>query len=120
MFAALVVSRRTEKAARPRFQRNAAQKSIERQVEIEPGLLAIGDHIEPGGNLVVHRGADGVVQRFGQVVFAELLHVQRDELEPAWKRVAADDRCAQLHETVQPPSTVTTWPVMWRDWSLRR
>src|SRR5262249_51855545 len=117
---ALVVSGRTETAARPGFQRNAGQKSVERQVEVEPGLLAIGDHVESGSDLVVHRGGNGVVKRFGQIVLTELIHVQGEELKPGRKRIAANYRCAQLHETVQPPSTLTTWPVMWRDWSPRR
>jgi hypothetical protein len=35
---------------------------VKREVEIEPRLFAIGDHIETGGDLVVDRCDDGVLQ----------------------------------------------------------
>ncbi len=70
MFAALVVSGRAEAAVRAGFHGDARQEAVERQIEIEPGLFSIADHVETGGDLVMHRGRNCVVQQFGDLVLA--------------------------------------------------
>ena len=57
--------------------------AVEREVEVEPRLLAVGDHVEPGRDLVVDGGDDGVVLQLGDVVGAERVEVRRRVLEPA-------------------------------------
>ena len=87
---ALVVCRRTEAARWRRLQFDPFQETIEGQVEIEPGLFAIGDDVEAGLELVVNRDGDGVINQFLAVSLAEPLEVLAGQFQPAWKRVAAD------------------------------
>jgi hypothetical protein len=56
VFAALIVGRRTETPGRRGFEINALDVAVERQVEIEPGLFAIRDDVEAGGQLVMLGG----------------------------------------------------------------
>ena len=54
---------------------DAVEEAVEGEVEVEPGLLAVGDHVEAGGDLVVDGGDDGVVLQLAAVVGAELVEV---------------------------------------------
>ena len=46
MAATLIVRRRTEAAWRIAFELDAGEEPVERQVEVESGLLAVGDDVE--------------------------------------------------------------------------
>src|SRR5947209_10745068 len=101
---------RPKTPSRPGLYRDARKKAIEREVEIQAGLFAIGDDVETGANLVVHGDGNSVIEQLCQVVGAEFIEPARGEFEPARKRITADDRCAQralFHDyplTAQPPS----------------
>jgi hypothetical protein len=57
-------------------------------------LFNVRNHIQTGGGLVVHSNSYGIVDQLRAIGFPELLEMLASELEPAWKRVAADDRGA--------------------------
>ena len=95
VFAALVVGRRAEASPRRALKVDALEEAVKRQVEVEPRLFAVGDHVESGGVLVVHRCGHGVVDHFIAVGVAELLEVLAGELQPTGEGVAADDGRAQ-------------------------
>ena len=90
MPAALVVRWRTEAAQRRGFQFDPFEKAVERQIEIEPRLFAVGNDVKPCFELVVNCDQDGVFDQFLAVGFAELVQVPAGEFEPTGKRVAAD------------------------------
>ena len=46
--------------------------AIERQVEIEPRLLAVRHDVQTRGHLIVHGGHDRVVLQLGAIVGTEL------------------------------------------------
>jgi hypothetical protein len=54
-------------------------------------LLAIGDHIKPGGNLIRNGNTNGIVLDFRDVISTKLLKVLGCKLKPAWERVRPDD-----------------------------
>ena len=91
MSAALIMSGRSEPALRRGLEFDAFQKSVKREIEIEPRLFAIGDDVESGLQLVVNRGEDGVVVEFFAVCLAEPVKVLAGKLQPARKRITADD-----------------------------
>src|SRR5262249_27790278 len=104
-----------------------------RQVEVQPRLLAVRDHVQPRRDLVVDRRDHRVFLKLSPVRVAELVQVCARKLQPAWKRVAADDGRPQgsfFHGdwlptttyplTDQPASTVSTSPVITRAASLSR
>ena len=95
MFATLVVGRRAEPARRRTLKFDALEEAVKRQVEVEPRLFAVGDHVEPGGELIVHGGDDSIIDHLLAVGVAELLEVLAGELKPAGEGVAADDGRAQ-------------------------
>ena len=92
--AALIVGRRAEAARQGLLQFYAFQKAVERQVEIEPRLFAVRDHIQSGGDLIVNRRDHGVFLQFGAIGFAELVEVLAGEFQPAGEGIAADDSCS--------------------------
>ena len=65
MFPALVMRRWTKAPWGSGFQLQAMEMTIKRQIEIEAGLLAIRDHIQSGGHLIMHRRDHGVILHFG-------------------------------------------------------
>src|SRR5436190_239766 len=65
--------------------------SVEREVEIEPRLLPVGDDVQSRGSLVMNGGQDGVVLQFSAVGLAELLQMRTGQFQPARKRITADD-----------------------------
>jgi len=89
--ATLVMRRRAKPSRRRGLQFDALEKSVKRQIEIEPRLLAVGDHVEAGLELVVNRNGDGVLDQFLAIGFAELVQILAGELQPAGKRITADD-----------------------------
>jgi hypothetical protein len=102
--AALVVRGRAKPAGWRRFKFDALQETVEGEVEIEPGLLAVRDDVETGFHLVVQGGDHGVINHFLAVGLTELVEVTAGELEPARERVAADHGRAQglrLHRLAQ-------------------
>jgi dihydropteroate synthase len=95
MPATLVVGGRTESARRRGFEIDAVDEAIKGEVEIEPGLFAICDDIEPGVELIVEGDEHCIVDKFLTVSGAELVEMSGSELQPAGKRIAADDSGAQ-------------------------
>ena len=93
--AALVVGRRSEAPWWRALQLDAGEEAVEGEVEVEARLLAVGDHVEAGGDLVVDRGGDGVVLQLGAVSRPELAEVLDGVQQPAGQRIAADHRRAQ-------------------------
>ena len=91
VFATLVVGKRAEPARRSTLKFYPLKEAVKRQVEVEPGLLAVSYHVEPGGELIVHCGDDSIIDHLLAVDVAELLEVLAGELEPTGEGVAADD-----------------------------
>src|SRR5581483_11705365 len=95
VFAALIVGRRSEPARRRAFQLDAFDVSVKGEIEVQAGLLAIGDDVESGGQLVMQCGNHRVILKFGAVSFAELVQMLTTKLQPARKRITADNAGAQ-------------------------
>jgi dihydropteroate synthase len=95
MAAALVVGGGAEATCGSGFKLDAFEESVEREVEVEPGLFAVGDDVESGIDLVVDGDDDGVVDEFLAVSVTELLQVGGGEFKPGGEGVAADDRGAE-------------------------
>ncbi len=91
MLAALIVSRRPEPPCGRAFHLETVEMAVERQIEIEPRLLAVSHDVQACGHLVVHGGHHGVVLQLGAIVGTELVQMLGRELEPAGKRITADD-----------------------------
>ena len=91
MSAALVMSGRSEAARRRGLELDAFEKSVKREIEIEPRLFAVGDDVKSGLQLVVDGDGDRVVDEFFAVRLAKLVEILGGKLQPAGKRVAADD-----------------------------
>ena len=110
---ALVVRGRSEPARRLALL-DPVDEAVEAEVEVEPGLLAVGDRVEPGGDLVVHGRDDGVLLQLGDVVGPEFAEVRGGMLEPAGQRVAADHgraergHCRILAPWLKPPESGST------------
>ena len=58
-------------------------------------MLAIGDDVESGVDLIVHGGDHGIVLDLAEVGAAEGIEVLAREFQPGEKRVAADDGTAK-------------------------
>src|SRR5688572_13784720 len=131
MLATLVVSRRTESTRGRRLHRNPLQISIEGQVEVEPRLFTIGNHIQSGTDLIVNRRDDGVVLQFFQIIRTKTIQMLAGELQPPGKRVTSDHGRSQwngLHKlpvahaarVCRPNNTRAAWchvcryPSRWR------
>ena len=91
MLAALIVRGRAEAARLRGFKFNAGQEAIERQVEIQPRLLAICDDIESGCDLIMNRRDDGIVLQFLAILAAKLIKMLHGKSEPAGKWIAANN-----------------------------
>ena len=65
MLAALIVRRRAEVARRRRFHFNALKMAVEGKIEIQPRLLAVGDHVQTRRRLVMQCGDHGVILSLG-------------------------------------------------------
>jgi len=89
---ALVVGRRAEPARDLLVELEPVEEGVEREVEVEAGLLAVGDHVDAGAQLVADRRPDRIANRLFAIVRAELVEVHARQLEPARERVAADHR----------------------------
>ncbi len=94
MSAALIVRRRAKPPPRRCFRRDPFEKAVERQIEIQPRLLAVSDHIQPRRKLIVDRRDDRVVLHLGNVIGAELIQIPAGKFQPSRQRIAADDGCA--------------------------
>ena len=94
VFAALIVPGRAETASQGLPQFYAFQKAVKRQIEIEPRLLAVCDHVQSGGDLIVDRRDHGVFLQLGAVGLAELVEALTGEFQPAGKGIAANDCCS--------------------------
>src|SRR5205809_118450 len=91
MSAALVMGGRSKATWWRGLELESFEKSIKREIEIEPRLLAIGDDVKSGLHLVVNRDGDRVVDEFFAVRFAKLVEILAGKLQPAGKRITADD-----------------------------
>src|SRR4051794_14520964 len=67
VLAALVVGGRAESPRRGGLEFNAFDEAIEREVEVEPRLLAVGDDVETGHHLVGDGDGRGVFLELGEV-----------------------------------------------------
>jgi hypothetical protein len=82
-------------AWRPRWcplQIDPFDETVKREIEINPGLLAIGDDVQAGRHLIVDRSDDGVVLQFGDIVGTEAIQILYGKLQPAWKGVRTYNR----------------------------
>ena len=82
MLSALIVSRRSELARCSGFEFDTVQIAVKRQIEIEPSLLAVGDHIQPGRDLILNRDNDRVILHLRDVVPGQR-HSSSDSQTPA-------------------------------------
>ena len=69
----LVVRGRTEAPPWSLLELEPVEVRVERQVEVEPGLLAVGDHVEPGAHLIRDGRGDRVSHRLFAIVGAEFV-----------------------------------------------
>ncbi|MFO0003003.1 MAG: hypothetical protein ACK559_17905, partial [bacterium] len=60
MASPLIMRGRSPAPGRGRLQVDALEVAVETQVEVQPGLLAVGDDIQAGGQLVLHRAGHRV------------------------------------------------------------
>ena len=90
VFAALIVAGRPEPALRRGLRRNARQKAVERQIEIEPRLLAVSDDGQSSSELIAHRHSHRIVQHLGKVVGSEGVEMLRGMFEPRRQRITSD------------------------------
>jgi len=74
---------------------DAFDVAIKTEVEIEAGLFAVGDDVQPGVDLVVDGGDDGVFDDFIEVGGAEFVEVLRSKFQPGGEGVGADDGGAE-------------------------
>lgn len=95
VFAALIMRGRAEATRRCGFEFDAFDESVEGEIEIEPRLLAISNHIKSGIELIAHGDADGVVDQFRAVGFTEAVEMFAGKFQPRWKGIAADDSGAK-------------------------
>jgi hypothetical protein len=91
MASSLVMRRRSKAPRAVTLKLDARQKTIETQVEVQTGLLAIRDHIKPCCDLIRNGNANGIVLDFRDVICAELVKVLGCKLKPTWERVGPDD-----------------------------
>ena len=91
MFAALIVRRWPEAAGGSGFHRNSLQIAVKGEVEVEPGLFAVRDHIETGFDLIRNSDPGCVVDHFRQVVLAELIQMLGRKLQPPRKWITSHD-----------------------------
>src|SRR5256885_1219968 len=95
MLPALIVGGRTKAAWRTRFQFDPFEKTVEGEIEVEPCLFAIGDYIHARGKLVVNGDCNRVLNELSSIVRAKFIEVIAGKLQPARKRIAADDGRSQ-------------------------
>jgi hypothetical protein len=89
MTRALVVRRRPEQPRRGALL-DSVEEPVEAEVEVEPGLLSVGDRVEPCGNLVVNGSDHGVLLQLRHVVGTEVVEVRSRVFEPAREGIAPD------------------------------
>src|SRR5688500_13309927 len=102
MFAALVVRRRSKLSRRCSLQFDSLEVTIEREIEVEAGLLAVRDDVQAGPNLIVQGCNHGVILNLADVRSAEGFEMLTRKFEPARERITADHGGAQgagLHES---------------------
>lgn len=95
VFSSLIVGRGAEAARGGGFQVDAFDVPVEREVEVEAGLFAIGDDVETGRELVVERGDDRVVLGLRKIVGTEAIELLSGQFKPPREGVGTDDRCSQ-------------------------
>jgi hypothetical protein len=101
MLTALIVPWRAKTPQNGRVVFDSFEEAVERKVEVEARLLAIGDDVQTCLNLVVDSGNDGVILHFTNLGFAELRKMLRGEFEPRREWIASDHGCTQgslLHQ----------------------
>ena len=143
VLAALIVRWRTETPRRQGRGIQSFKPSVERQIEVVPALLPVGNHVQACCELVVDGDDNCVRPQFLDICLTELVKVCRRELQPSRKRITPDYGGLQrttllsrarrsgfldgvhlfcrVHSlTAQPPSTVTIWPVIGLESGRRR
>jgi hypothetical protein len=80
VLASLVVRWWTESSRRRWLQREPIEIAIKREIEIQSRLLAIGNDIQPGGNLVVNCGNDRILLKFVTIGIAKLIEMLTGKL----------------------------------------
>ena len=91
----LIVSGWTKPSRRRPFQFDSFKKAVEGQVEVEPRLLSVGDHVQPGGGLIRDGNTHGIVDEFFPIGLAKFRKVVAGKLKPARKGIASNDSGAQ-------------------------
>src|SRR5262245_39320390 len=95
MFPALIMRGRPKTTRLRRFQLDPFEEAVKRQVEIEPGLFAVRDDVQSGGDLVVNRRYHRVFLQFSPIRRAELIEMLTGEFQPAGKGITADNGCSE-------------------------
>src|SRR5687768_9372558 len=95
MFAALIMRRRPEFSRRRRLEFYPLDVAVEREIKIQPRLLAIRNDVEARSNLIVDRRDHGVILNLTHIGSTEYFEVLAGKLEPAGKRITANDRAAK-------------------------
>jgi hypothetical protein len=86
----LIVGWGSEPAEGLTLQIQALQETVKRQVEIQAGLLAIRDHIQPRVNLIPNRYRHRIVYQLRPISFTKPVEMSTGKLQPSRERIAAD------------------------------
>ena len=110
----LVVRRRAEQPRR-RALLDPLEEAVEAEVEVEPGLLAVRDHVEPGRDLVVDRGDNGVLLQLGDVRRPELVQSARPRARASRERDSSRSRSCAAGSLAYPRTMVGIETLAYRD-----
>ena len=91
----LVMGRRPPPTGRGRLEVDPLKVAVETQIEVQPGLLAIGDDVQAGCQLVLHGTGHRIGLKLCAVLGTKALEVLGGMLQPGRKRVTANDRGSQ-------------------------
>src|SRR6516162_897502 len=95
MFSSLIMSNRTEFSCFGFIGTNAIDITIKGKIEVEPGLLAIGNGIQSCCSLVMYSSNDSVFDHLFHISGPKFIQVLTGKLKPSGKRVAANYSSSQ-------------------------
>jgi hypothetical protein len=95
MLPPLIVRGRTPQPWWCSFELESFKVSVEREIKIQAGLFAIGDHVHSRCELIVYRRDHRILLQFQDIGPSELIKMLAGEFQPCRERVAAYDRGAQ-------------------------
>lgn len=95
MLAPLIMSWRTETPRRRRFQFNPLQKTVKRQIKIQPRLFSVGHHIQPRRELIMQRHNHRILHQLLPIRRPKLIQIPNRILQPSRKRIAPNHRRSQ-------------------------